>query len=318
LNGVAYFATGAGVVSSEGDDFELFSDGMWRTRDGKMWKGFRHGQGQWVDKDGNIYMPLDYEKGIWIGPNSKIFRRAEDGCYYAENGDLWDGPSIPTEFPRTRDGLSSSARFMSRAKILIVRPGASTPTDTTPCRTRRPISWKTPPLRISRMIYAVPPPNIIVDRWRVRELIAQGETQLMPLMERITEELGDHEKAQFIRACQIVLHNQVHVQEAEQHAKSLAPRPITEPAGTRASRRPLAWRDRLDPGLTPIPPLRLPKEGEWPNPATARYVLRRTARPVDSTPRELSNPFVVKRLVKPLLSQRTKPKRIPYVFVTGS
>jgi hypothetical protein len=318
FQGVAYFATGTGVVSSEGDVFQLCSDGKWRTRYGKMWEGFRQGQGQWIDKDGNIYMPLDYYKGIWIGPNSKIFRKADDGRYYAENGDLWDGPSIPTEFQTAHEGLSGSALFMSREKILIVRPRPSTPVASAPYKMRRRIRWKTPPVRIPRRIYVVPPPNIIVDKRRVRELITQGETQLMPLMKHITEELDDREKALFLRECQIAMQDRIQVQEAQQEVESLAPRPITEPVGMKAPTRPLTWRDKLDPGLTPIPPLRMPREGEWPKPGTARGVLRRMARPKGTAPRDLSNPFVVNRLVRPLLSQRTKPKRMPYVLVARS
>jgi hypothetical protein len=169
-----------------------------------------------------------------------------------------------------------------------------------------------PPLRIPRKIYVLPPPNIIVDRRRVRELIAEGETQLMPLMNRITEELGDREKTQFLRECRIAMQDQVQFQEAQQYSEGLEPRPITEPAGTRAAKRPLTWREKLDPGLTPIPPLRLPREGEWPKPPTARCVPRRIARPKDNAPRDLLNPFVV----KPLLLQKAQPKKMPCVLVT--
>jgi hypothetical protein len=137
-------------------------------------------------------------------------------------------------------------------------------------------------------------------------------------MKRITDGLDGREKALVLRECQIAMEGHVLLHEAQQQGGSLAPRPITEPLGTSASKRPLTWRDKLDQGLTPIPPLRMPREGDWPKPATARGMLRRTLRPRESTPRDLSNPFVVRRLVRPLLSQRTKPKRMPYVLVTHS
>jgi hypothetical protein len=256
----------------------ISSDKLLRVVPGRPIPG-QFQEGRWFEGgSGAAYAPVDRVNGIWLGPGGKVFRVGADSRFYSPNGEIWEGP-VHRELFR-RESRPRSGLLSPNEKIMFVRPRAQTPPF--PVRyKRRPVRWKTPPLRTPPRLYVVPPPNIVIDRRRLVELIAYGEVQLMPLMRRLGMDADGPECARFIV-----------------NSRAHAAKPVNEPMSAKAERRMGIWAEKLGTDLVPIPPLRLPRGSP---PPRARPVLRQAEAPQKRAGLDLTNPFRINRLVRPVL-----------------
>jgi hypothetical protein len=249
-DGVEFLPTALGVVSSDGRSFH-WRRGAWMGESGEVWNGPT--SGQWIGLDGSTFIARD---GVWIGPGGRIFRRGEDGRFYSDTGDVWEGLGFLTS-PLDSE-RAHSALYRLDDRVLLVRPRSETPTLTVAYRQlRAKRRWKTPQTRTQPTVYKLPPPHIVLDRRRVGQLIAQGEIQLVPLIRQLG--YNENQQAQFVAECQ---------------------QSVVEPAGARNSRRFVDPKHRSETRLSHLP--REPAErtsarnGDLLNP----FVINKLMRPI--------------------------------------
>jgi hypothetical protein len=271
----------------------------WRAKDGTEWTGI--GDGQWIEPNGDTFTPLDIDAGLWMGPENKLYKRGDDGKYYAADGSVWDGPTHAHWLNNRR---SRTVLESSRDKTVFVKPRATTPT---PRLARRCFRFKRreSPTKPREPVYFVPPPNIIVDRRRVGELIAEGQTQLMPLVKRLG--IDEAEIGRFVADCK----KQESVSQINEPPRSIGEPEVTprRPPRTAVSRFP-----RFDPDPL-VPPLLFPQQPLSPGRGRSARALASARTPRNGV-RDLSNPFVISRVLRPrLLTQRARPQKLPVLIV---
>jgi hypothetical protein len=247
---VEFLPTALGVVSSDGRSFH-WSHGAWRAESGEVWSGPTNGR--WIALDGTTFIACD---GVWIGPGCKIFRLADDGRFYSDAGDVWEGLGFlmrAFEHERAQSGL-----YRLDDRVLIRRPRSETPTLRVIYQQEMAGKWwRTQPAKGQQMVYMLPPPHIVLDRRRVGQLIAQGALQLLPLIKQFG--YNDDQQAQFVADCQ--------------HS-------IVEPTGARSSRKIFDRKNRPQARLAHLlkkpAESRSPRNGDLLNP----FVINKLMRPI--------------------------------------
>ncbi|OHT09234.1 hypothetical protein TRFO_21984 [Tritrichomonas foetus] len=197
-----YTATKAGYISSDAIMYKPTNkQETFVSQQGDRWCGLgRPNGGKWVESNGDEYVPIDSE-GKWEGPGKEIFYPQPSGIWMSENGKKWKGPP----FFSARQYFNAKLKygpgltfergknfFISHYEVMIGKPRSSTPLYRVPpllykpFKSRfRPFRPKTPPPKVVRVVYSVPPPNIYVDQEQVIRLLMSGQTQLIPLVKQL-------------------------------------------------------------------------------------------------------------------------------------
>ena len=197
-----YTATKLGYISSDAILYKPTNNSnSFLAYGGEKWTDLgKPGCGKWVEANGNEYEPLDIN-GNWRGYDGQIYSPHPQGYWVAPNGSVWKGPPFISSKEyfnqKLRNGVGlyftpRQNRIRSNYEVMIGKPRSSTPLYKIPPllyppykSKYKPFRPKTPPPKRLRVIYTIPPPNIVVDRSQVVKLILAGNSQLIPLIDRL-------------------------------------------------------------------------------------------------------------------------------------
>ncbi|OHT09369.1 hypothetical protein TRFO_21771 [Tritrichomonas foetus] len=171
--------------------------------------------GKFVHENGSVFTAID-DQGNYADHTGKIYVPSNEGNFWVSScGKKWEGPPLITpastlnalkymnesnpnrihlNYPLAMSLPRRPVEY-THVEIMIGKPRSSTPLyKVPPCKYPpyrvnkfRPFRPKTPPPKTVRVVYTVPPPNVIVDEIQVIKLIESGEKQLIPLLARLAQ-----------------------------------------------------------------------------------------------------------------------------------
>lgn len=201
-----YTATKCGYISSDGVLYQPMKQfDTFRSIDGeRMHEIGKYSNveptGVWVEANGDEYRPID-NNGNWAGPNNETFSPTTHGNWVGQTtGAIWEGPPF---ISARKYFIHSNVRWeatydgdpkwkTNNYEVMIGKPRSSTPLYHIPPLLYPPVKSKYkafPPKpyipKRRRVVYTVPPPNIVCDPQQVVRLIMEGNTALITLAKRL-------------------------------------------------------------------------------------------------------------------------------------